>query len=88
MNRRNFFRLAPVGLAAVAALAKGDQVEKVTEVKKAKTITITGPNGEEYHPLVVTKHEVQYASVEPPKPIYGEFGMVERARLTASGYFI
>ena len=88
MNRRNFFGLAPVGIAAVAALAKGEQAEQLTEIKKAKTITITGPDGEEYHPLVVEKHEVQYASVEPPKPVYNEFGMRERARLTSAGYFI
>jgi len=85
MNRRNFFGLAPVGIAAVAALAKGEQAEQLTEIKKAKTITITGPNGEQYHPLVVEKDEVQYASVEPPKPISFYTGGVERMRLTADG---
>ena len=69
MNRRNFLGLAPVGLAAMTALARGQEKEKTTEVKKASHLVLTGPNGEEYHPLVVEKNEVQYASVEPPKPI-------------------
>jgi hypothetical protein len=68
MNRRNFFGLAPVGIFAISALASGKQ-EKTTEVKKASHLVLTGPNGEEYHPLVVEKNEVQYASVEPPKSI-------------------
>ena len=87
MNRRNFFGLAPVGIAAVAALVKGEQTEQLTEIKKAKTITITGPNGEEYHPLVVEKNEVQYASVERPK--YTGFPTYEQAvnnHLASMGY--
>ena len=87
MNRRNFFGLAPVGIAAVAALVKGEQTEQLTEIKKAKTITITGPNGEEYHPLVVEKNEVQYASVERPK--YTGFPTYEQAvnnHLASIGY--
>ena len=66
MNRRNFLGLAPVGLVAMTALASGKE-EKTTEVKKASHLVLTGPNGEEYHPLVVEKNEVQCASVEPPK---------------------
>ncbi len=66
MNRRNFFGLAPVGIFAMTALATGKE-EKTTEVKKASHLVLTGPNGEQYHPLVVEKSEVQYASVEPPK---------------------
>jgi hypothetical protein len=68
MNRRNFFGLAPVGIFAISALASGKE-EKTTEVKKASHLVLTGPNGELYHPLVVEKNEVQYVSVEPPKPI-------------------
>lgn len=86
MNRRNFFGLAPVGIFAITALASGKE-EKTTEVKKAKTITITGPNGEEYHPLVVEKNEVQYASVERPK--YTGFPTYEQAvnnHLASIGY--
>jgi hypothetical protein len=82
MNRRNFFGIAPVGIAAVAALARGEQAEQLTEIKKAKTLTITGPNGEEYHPLVVEKNEVQYASVEPPKPMVFMTNGQERFRLS------
>lgn len=81
MNRRNFFGLAPVGLVAMTALASGKE-EKTTEVKKAKTLTITGPNGEQYHPLVVEKDEVQYANVEPPKPMVFMTNGQERFRLS------
>ena len=64
MNRRNFLGLAPIGVVAVAALVKGEDAS--TEVKKAKHITITGPDGQEYHPLVVEKNDEQYTNVEPP----------------------
>jgi hypothetical protein len=70
MNRRNFLGLAPIGVVAMTALATGKE-EKTTEVKKAKSLTIMGPNGELYYPLVVEKDEVQYASVELPKPTGG-----------------
>jgi hypothetical protein len=86
MNRRNFLGLAPIGVVAVASLVKGEDAS--TEVKKAKSITITGPDGQQYHPLVVEKNDEQYANVEPPEPIYNELGLTERARLTAGGYFI
>jgi hypothetical protein len=94
MNRRNFLGLAPIGVVAVAALVKGEDAS--TEVKKAKSITITGPNGEKYHPLVVEQDEQQYATVEPHighlardvREVLPEIQYVERARLTSSGYFI
>ena len=81
MNRRSFFGLAPVGLFAMTALASGKE-EKTTEVKKASHLILTGPNGEEYHPLVVEKNEVQYASVEPPKPMVFMTNGQERFRLS------
>lgn len=65
MNRRNFLGLAPVGIAGMVMLAKGQEPEAKTEVKKAKNLIITGPNGEQYHPLVVEAEETQYANVGP-----------------------
>jgi hypothetical protein len=39
-----------------------------SEVKKAKTLVITGEDGKQYHPLVVPAEETQHESLEIPKP--------------------
>jgi hypothetical protein len=85
MNRRNFLGLTPVGLAGLAiSTVKGE--EPKTEIKKAKMIGITGPNGEVYHPLVVEAEDTQYANVQLPPVTFATHSLgVERVRLTSTG---
>jgi hypothetical protein len=69
MERRKFFGLAPFGLLGVAALAKGETPTEPTGsiTKKAMQLTIKGPDGKEYHPLVVAKDDDTYEEVPLPK---------------------
>ncbi len=69
MERRKFFGLAPLGLLGIAALAKGDTQTEVTGsvTKKAMALTIKGPDGKDYHPLVVAKDDDTYEEVPMPK---------------------
>ena len=67
MNRRSFLGVAPLGILGIGAMVmNGGQPE--SEVKKAKTLVITGEDGKQYHPLVVPAEETQHESLEIPKP--------------------
>lgn len=66
MERRNFFKLAPLGLVGLAtSTVKG---ETPSSTVKAKMLTIMGPDGETYHPLCVPSENTEYPEVSP-KPI-------------------
>lgn len=69
MERRKFFSLAPFGVLGIAALAKGEAPTEVTgsATKKAMALTIKGPDGKDYHPLVVAKDDDTYEEVPMPK---------------------
>lgn len=84
MNRRNFLGLAPVGVVGIAALAKGSEPE--TEVMKTDTITIQGPDGKHYSPLLVEATDTSYKSISRPMQSFAthSFG-VERARIKSNG---
>ena len=64
MNRRNFLGLAPVGVVGMVALAKGSEPEP--EVMKTDVITIQGPDGKHYSPLLVETTDTNYKSVSRP----------------------
>jgi hypothetical protein len=72
MERRNFFKIAPFGLAGIAALATNPLNAEPTgsSVLKAKQLTITGADGKQYHPLVVeaeaTTHEEVPHQIQQP----------------------
>lgn len=92
MERRKFFRIAPFGLAGIAALATNPlNAQEVTEptgstVMKAKQLTITGADGKQYHPLVVAAESTTYAEV--PNQVHQPLFMPsERFRVTNDGSF-
>lgn len=61
MDRKRFLSILPLGLLGIASVAKGQ--EPKPEIKKADTLTVTGPNGERYHPLVVRVEDEQHENV-------------------------
>jgi hypothetical protein len=87
MERRKFFSLAPLGLVGIAALAKGETPTEATKsvTKKAMSLTIVGPDGEEYHPLVVEKDDSTYEEVQMPKMVTTYEFSNERFRVSSNG---
>jgi hypothetical protein len=86
MERRKFFSLAPFGLVGIAALAKGETPTEPTGsvMKKAMTLTIKGPDGKDYHPLVVAKDDTTYEEV-PQQKMELFSGPYERFRVSNNG---
>jgi hypothetical protein len=86
MERRKFFSLAPFGVLGIAALAKGETPTEPTGsvTKKAMQLTIKGPDGKEYHPLVVAKDDTTYEEV-PQQKIELFSGPYERFRVSSNG---
>jgi hypothetical protein len=85
MERRNFFKLAPLGLLGMAAAATNGETEPTGSVtKKAMVMTITGPDGKHYHPLVVAKDDDTYEAI--PMPKFEPLGIPqERFRISNNG---
>lgn len=70
MERRKFFRIAPFGLAGIAALATNPLNAEPTgsSVLKAKQLTIRGADGKDYHPLVVEAEATTHDEVPNAPP--------------------
>ena len=70
MERRNFFKIAPFGLAGIAALATNPLNAEPTgsPVLKAKQLTIRGADGKDYHPLVVEAEATTHDEVPNAPP--------------------
>lgn len=89
MERRNFFKIAPFGLAGIAALANNPLKAEPTgsSVLKAKQLTIRGADGKDYHPLVVEAEATTHEEV--PNQVYQPLMMPsERFRITNDASFI
>lgn len=76
MERRNFFKIAPFGLAGIAALANNPLNAQSTEptgsgIMKARQLTIKGADGKDYHPLVVEAEATTHEAVphQIPQPM-------------------
>ena len=63
MERRRFFGILPLGLLGIAGVAQG---QDAPQVKKSKAMILDGPNGEKYHPLVVSVNDETHESVDMP----------------------
>lgn len=68
MERRNFFKIAPFGLAGIAALTQGKPEPTGSAVMKAKQLTIRGADGKDYHPLVVEAEATTHEEVPNAPP--------------------
>jgi len=71
-NRRAFFK----GIVAFAAGVVGAKVASYTPKEKetmlvSNTITVTGPDGKEYHPVVVAKAKIDETPIEEKVDDYG-----------------
>jgi hypothetical protein len=86
MERRNFFKIAPFGLAGIAALATNPLNEEPTgsSVLKAKQLTIRGADGKDYHPLVVEAAATTHDEVPHALPELLSMPS-ERFRITSDG---
>lgn len=84
MERRNFFKIAPFGLAGIAALAQGKPEPTGSAVMKAKQLTIRGADGKDYHPLVVEAAATTHDEV-PNTPPQILTMPSERFRIDSSG---
>ena len=86
MERRNFFKIAPFGLAGIAALTQGKPEPTGFSVMKAKQLTIKGADGKDYHPLVVAAESTTHEEV--PNQVYQPMMMSsERLRVDNLGKF-
>lgn len=88
MERRNFFKIAPFGLAGIAALATNPLKTEPTgsSVLKAKQLTIRGADGKDYHPLVVEAETTTHEEVPNAPPQFLAMPS-ERFRVTSDGSF-
>jgi hypothetical protein len=84
MERRNFFKIAPLGLLGVAALAKGETEPTGSVVMKAKQLTIHGADGKQYHPLVVEVDDATHEAIPYQIPQVTTMSS-ERLRVTSNG---
>ena len=84
MERRNFFKIAPFGLAGIAALANGKSEPTGSAVMKAKQLTIKGADGKDYHPLVVEAESTTHEEVPNAPPQFLTMPS-ERFRIDSSG---
>lgn len=86
MERRNFFKIAPFGLAGIAALTTNPLNAEPTgsSVLKAKQLTIRGADGKDYHPLVVEAATTTHDEVPNTPPQFLAMPS-ERFRITSDG---
>lgn len=73
-NRRMFFK----GLAAFVTGVVGAKVSSYVPKEKetmmvTNTMTIKGPDGEDYHPVVVKKHKIDETTIEEQVISHGTF---------------
>ena len=84
MERRNFMKILPVGLAALVTNSKPLSAQEQEEIVKAKQITIHGDDGD-YVVLAVKKDSTAYREVSPTTRMVIYNSGNERARINSTG---